>query len=92
MKGAKTATATGSSLLTAPTVIRRGCIKWHGGMSVAVVVDCTGYYCQGRIFNIETIYLSPLLHNAVPSVVYSDKPLGVRNDYYIIAERNIPEY
>jgi hypothetical protein len=48
MEKARAATAMGSSLLTAPTAIKRGCIRWPVGMSAAVVADCTVCYCQGR--------------------------------------------
>ena len=48
MEKARTATAMGSGLLTVPTAIKRDCIKWPAGMSVAGVAACTGYYCQGR--------------------------------------------
>ncbi len=48
MKKAKTATAMGSGLLTAPTAIKRGCIRWLADMSVAGVAGCIECYYQGR--------------------------------------------
>ena len=43
------------------------------------IVVLIGYYCQGRIFNIETIDLPPILLNGCSECAYSDEPLGVRD-------------
>lgn len=48
MEKARTAAATGLSLLTVPTAIKRDFTRWPADMSVVGVADCTGYYCQGR--------------------------------------------